>query len=297
MDLDQVRVFTRVAQSGSFTAAARLLGMPKSSVSRRVAELEAALGARLLNRTTRKLSLTDAGRLYFARTARIIEDLEAADRAVLELQAEPRGTLRLTAPSDMAGAALLRALRLFRERYPQVALVLLPTNRRVDLVGEGVDLALRAGPLAESSLVGRRLPVPRLQLYASPGYLERHGTPRTLADLQSHECLVFDADSTARRWQLEGPAGPVDVAVRGSFAANDFGALLHACLEGMGIAMLPGMNVLGEEQSGRLRRVLPDHGGPESLLHAVYPSPSHLTPKVRVLIDFLSEYFAAGCAG
>ncbi|MEN9578565.1 MAG: hypothetical protein RJA70_1574, partial [Pseudomonadota bacterium] len=188
-----MRIFTKVVEAGSFTRAAKLLSLPKSTVSRRVAELEQALGARLIQRTTRSLTLTQAGELYFSHTVRAVEELQLAKLALEEMQNEPRGTLRLTTPGDMSGM-IPRLIGAFQRAYPHVSVVIFATGRRVDLVAEGYDLAIRAGRLPDSTLVSKKLFDSALCLCASPSYLDRHGTPATIADLKSHNFLCFGTE-------------------------------------------------------------------------------------------------------
>lgn len=288
MDLDNIRVFTHVVQAGSFTAAAKLLGLPKSTVSRRVNALEAALGARLLHRTTRRVRTTDVGDAYYARISHAMEDLEEAQRVVSELQDKPRGLLRVTAPVDFAVARLVDVVHSFERRYPEVSVHLNATGRVVDLVAEGYDLALRAGALTDSSLVARRLVDTQLSLYASRAYLDRRGRPQSLADLAQHDCLVF-GDSPHGRWNLTGPEGPVEVRVSGRFSCNDVGVMRMAVIQAMGIGQVPDLELREREAELGLERVLPAYSGPSGNLHAVYPSARHLSPKVRAFIDHASE--------
>lgn len=287
VELDRIRVFTLVVQFGSFSKAAERLGIPKSKASRWVSELEATLGARLLSRTTRQLSLTEAGRMYFERTSGPIAALEAADRALSQLQEEPSGTLKLTAPTDLVSTVLTPVFVEFNRLYPRVKLVVLATNRRVDLVAEGVDLALRAGALSDSSMVARKLPMAQMGLFASPAYLQRCGEPQTLRQLQAHNCLVFGHESSAHRWELIGTDGPQSVRVQGPLCATDYGTLASACLAGMGIAQLPSVNMWEGLSEGRLVSVLPTWKGSEVIAHVIYPSLSHLSPAVKRFNELL----------
>lgn len=290
LDLDDVRLFTEVVQAGSFTKASRKLGIPKSTVSRRVGELEDRLGVLLLQRTTRKLHLTHAGELYFARTARIMDELEDAEKALAELQSEPRGLLRITTPSDLSGA-LPPLLSAFQDQYPLVELVVFPTGRRVDLIAEGFDLALRAGSAVDSNLVARTLLKSHLSIVASPSYLAKHGAPTCLEDLSQHRCVVFSNQSVEGTWDLVGPDGGVNqVPVKGRFAARDFGILRAAVLRGEGLGFLPLLSFGADLRSGALVRVLSEYRSPESALRAVFPSKRHLSPKVRAFVDFAATW-------
>lgn len=291
MDLDGVRLFTKVVEAGSFTKAAAQLGIPKSTVSRRVGDLEDRLGVRLLQRTTRKLTLTDAGQLYFSRTARAIEELRQAEVALEEMQRDPRGLLRVTLPSDMSGIAA-RLIQGFQKEFPLVQVFVFATGRRVDLVAEGYDLALRAGVLTDSSLVSKKLLDSRLGIFASPSYLKQHAAPKTIADVQDHACLCWGTENAEATWSLNGPNGQEKVHVSGPLASNDFSLLISACDNGMGLALLPTFEANQLVTSERLERVLPAYQGGAGGLYAMYPSARHLSPKVRVFIDFAAEWLS-----
>lgn len=289
-DLDAVLAFTRVAQLRSFTAAAKKLGLPKSTVSRRVAGLERRLGAQLLHRTTRKLSLTDLGELYFERCERVIAELEEAERAVLELQAVPRGTLRVTCPADYGFDALARVVAAFQLAYLDVQVLLTATNEQLDLVAGGFDVALRAGTMPDSTLVAKKLISVHSGLYASPEYLARAGTPGSVQELAQHQCVIFGRDRTQSSWRLRGPDGDVEIHVTGRFGCNDFNFVRGAAIGGLGIARLPAFRCADEERSGKLVRVLADYSSEGGALFAVYPSQRHLTPKVRAFVDFVAAH-------
>lgn len=298
MDLEHLRSFTKVVRFGSLTKAATSLGVPKSTVSRRLADLESQLGVRLVQRTTRRLSVTEAGYRLFEQAEQHILELEAATRAIADYDGELRGTLRVTTPADMGRINMVPIVQSFLVRHPQVRIVVLATNRRVDLVAEGVDLALRAGPLAPSTLIARRLAAGEFQLFASEEYLERRGTPAHVNDLLSHECLVFSEDQPHQKWQLRSnPSGAgglstsgasaksVTLQVSGRFAATDFEALTRACVHGMGIALLPSQVANKGASDTGLRRVLPTWRGPDSILHAVYPATAQVSPTLKAFVD------------
>lgn len=296
-DLDAVLVFTRVAQLRSFSAAARQLGLPKSTVSRRVSGLERRLGARLLHRTTRRLNLTDVGELYFARCERVIADLEEAERAVLELQTVPRGLLRVTTPVDFGLDVPARLIAAFQLAYPQVQVLVTATNARVDLIADGFDVALRAGNLPDSSLVARKLFGTHSGLYASPDYLARRGAPARPRELVEHDCIVFGRDRLQTSWRLRGPEGEIEVDITGRFGCNDFNFARGAAIGGMGIARLPEFGCSEHERTGQLVRVLPAYVSDGGSLYAVYPSQRHLTAKVRAFVDFAAEHIAGWFPG
>ncbi len=238
MDLEDVRIFTKVAELGSFTKAADFLDLPKSTVSRRVSELEDSLNVRLIQRTTRKLSLTYAGELYFARTSRLIAELDEAELAVQELQRRSAGAAAHhdSTRSEWHDDTPLCA---FQEKYPLVELAVMSTGRRVDLIAEGYDLAIRAGQLDDSSLVSRKLFEVPFALFASCDYLKRHGRPKTPQDLTQHSCLVFSGEKTNATWTLNGPNGEVHVDVHGPIASNDLRLVQTLTRDGRGIGFLP----------------------------------------------------------
>ena len=284
-NLNDVLVFSRVVEAGGFTAAAARLGLPKSTVSRRVMRLERALGARLLQRTTRKLRLTDAGAIYYGHCNRVLSELEAAERCINKLEESPRGVLRVTAPGDV-GPFLAELVVTYQARYPEVVVVAELSTRQVDLVAEGFDVALRGGHLRDSSLMARRLASARSRLWASPGYLQKCGEPTTPQQLQDHGCLLFGVNIPQATWRLTGPSGDVQVDVSGPLSSNDLGFLRDAAVAGAGIANLPG---LSGKPPTPLVRVLPDYEGSASGLYAVYPSSQLLSPKVRCFIDLAAE--------
>jgi len=298
VDLNEIAIFVAVVEAGGFTAAARRLGLPKSTVSTRVARLEHRLGVRLLQRTTRSLGLTDVGAAFHQRCARIVADAEEAERAITACNEAPRGLLRLTAPVDITAAYLGGPLAEFCRRYPDIAVELVSTDRVVDLVDEGFDVALRAGRLTQTTLMARRLAQVGSQLFASPAYLARHGRPRAPADLAGHACLVFSSPPEPRRWRLRDPDGrEVAVQVSGPLTVNSPDAIRRAMVAGLGIALLPVFagNVLAGAIAPRgdeIEQVLPGWSGPESVLSVVYPSPRYLSPKVRAFVDFIVDHFA-----
>jgi DNA-binding transcriptional LysR family regulator len=287
MDLNEIVVFTKVVQAGSFIGAARELDMPKSTVSRKVSDLEERLGARLLQRTTRTLRLTEVGQAYYQHAARVVAEAEEAELAVTRLQGTPRGQLRVTTPLNFDYFAPI--VTSFLERYPEVEVEIIGTDRVVDLVQEGFDVALRAGKLADSSLVGWSLGALRSLVVASPKFLARHGTPKVPADLANFECLVFGAASDGANWKLHREGKTVSVAVRGRLVVNDFEYLDQAAREGLGIAMLPINRCAEDLEHRRLRRVLGEWCSPEIPLHAVYPSTRHLSPKVKAFLEHVRE--------
>jgi len=290
--LAAMEAFVRVAETGSFSAAARRLGVSKSLVSRQIAALEGELGARLFNRTTRSLTLTEEGRGYQTQLVRILGDIEAANAAVSHLQVTPRGRLRVNAPMSFGTLHLAPAVRDFLDRYPEVDLDLVLNDRFVDLIEEGFDLALRIGRLADSSLVARKLAPMRLVVCGSPAYLARHGTPARPADLKRHRCLAYSGNALHDEWRFREPdGGETAIGIEGRLRVNNGDVLRVAALQGLGLVNLPSFIVGGDLQAGALVSVLSEYAPPEAGIHAIYPQGRHLSPKVRALVDFLAARF------
>jgi DNA-binding transcriptional LysR family regulator len=284
-DLNEIMVFTRVVQAGSFIAASAQLGIPKSTVSRKVADLERRLNARLLQRTTRKLSLTDVGRIYFDQCARIVSEIEDAERMVTSLQNNPRGPLRVTAGPNAAFLAPI--VSDYLKRYPEVRIELVTTTRAVDLVEERFDLGIRAGTLSDSTLVARLLGRVGWFLVATPGYLERRGRPSTPEDLREHDYLFFGPGLDVVGPRLEKDGRTVQLALSPRMAASDMEVLHAVATTGLGIALLPAFLCVADLRARQMERVLPDWNAPSIPVHAVYPSTRHLSPKVKTFLDHL----------
>jgi DNA-binding transcriptional LysR family regulator len=287
-DLGEILAFTRVVRGGSFTAAAASLGMPKSTVSRKIAELEARVGARLLQRTTRSVSLTDVGRLYYEHCARVVAELEEAEQVVMQMQATPRGMLRITTPIGFSvlGPLLSEYLRL----YPDVQVDVFSTGRRVDLVEERFDLALRAGATPDSTLTGRKVGVVRRCVLGAPSLLKRIGALKHPSELERQDCLVFAPDGTT--WTLLSGSKQAEVSVRPRFVANDYELLRAVARTGLGLALLPEYLCLEDVASGVLARALDAWSAREVPIQALYPSLRHLSPKVIALLDLLRDRLA-----
>jgi DNA-binding transcriptional LysR family regulator len=286
-------VFARVAEAKSFSEAARRLGLSKSMVSKEVARLERSLGARLVNRTTRKLSLTEAGVAFYAHCAKVVREAEEAELTVGRLHGEPRGVLKVTAPVAFGTLHVAPALPAFLARYPDVAIDLAIGDRMVDLAEEGYDLAVRIARDLPGSVVARRLaPINRV-VCATPAYFARHGVPATPAQLADHNCLVYTHADRGSLWRFQAAGRDVVVPVRGNLTLNDDEALWQAALGGLGVALLPTFIVGKDLQAGRLRAVLARYVPSQRDLHAVYLPNRHLPAKARVFIDFLLERFAA----
>ncbi|MGL6050813.1 MAG: LysR family transcriptional regulator [Aeromonas salmonicida] len=278
VDLELMGLFATVVEQGSFTGAAEALGMPKSSVSQKISRLETQLGVRLLQRTTRRLSLTPQGEIYVEQCQALLALARSANLAMARLRAAPAGRVRITAPEATGTLLLGRILAEFRALYPEVVLELTLCDDQLDLVGEGYDLALRAAPLKDSSLICRRIgQVPR-HLVAAPGYLAAHGAPQ----LGLHPCLVHSALPV---WPLqEGGWRP-----QGACISNSLLALRELALHEGGIALLPHHVCQEDLATGRLQKLLPDHPIPPNPFYLIYPSREHLAPALRSLMDFVAE--------
>ena len=294
IDLNDIVVFARVVEAGSFTAAARLLAMTKTTVSRRIAVLEREVGVRLLQRTTRSLSMTAAGRLYYEQSSQGLRAIEEANLRLAEARAEPSGTIRISAPVGFGGHFLIRAVVDFLALYPKTNVELRLTDDRLNLVEEGIDLAFRTGILQDSTLIARKLGSTHRLLCASPDYLARHGMPESPADLTNHQCAIAGPSASGAHWVLDGPHGEETVMVAGRFAANEMQAVVAAALAGFGIAQVPQAIAEGLINDGRLRRVLGDYRTPAGGLHVLYPSSRHLSPLVRAFIELASERISNG---
>ena len=259
IDLNDVSTFVHVADGGGFTAAAKALGVPKSTVSRALVRLERKLGVRLVQRTSRSLALTDAGKAYYERVRGAVASVSDATADVVDMGAEPRGTIRITAPGDLGQALVAGVVAAFSKQYPQVVFEVSLTSRVVDLVAEGFDLGVRASPLRDSSLVVRKLGEASLGLFASPEYLERRGTPTRVADLATHEFVTFSSMSLGSTLPLHGPDGEEKVEVHGSIASDDLGFVRRVVSAGAGIGLVPLFfsDCEAQDELAGLRRVLP----------------------------------------
>lgn len=290
MDLNEAAVFTKVVQLGGFSAAGKALGLPKSTVSRKVSELETRLGARLLQRTTRRIGLTDAGSAFYQHALRAVQELEQAESAVHDLQQAPRGVLRVTAPLNMGYLAPI--LNSFLLKNPGIRLETLCSDRVLNLVEDGIDVAIRAGELKDSSLVARSLGAFQHYVVASPAFLAAHGTPSKPSELANYECIVFGVASDRMFWRLRQGNQMLNVELRARMVVNDFD-LVHAAIgAGLGIGLLPMFRCHEDIAAGRLVRLLGDCCSPETPMHAVYPSTRHLAPKVSAFVEHLRQELA-----
>jgi DNA-binding transcriptional LysR family regulator len=291
MDLNHVAVFARVVELESFTAAANQLGLPKSSVSRTVSRLEEELGVRLLQRTTRKLHLTDAGHAYYERARVALGGLEEAASAATNMSAVPRGIVRVTAPNDLGSLKLADIITRFAKKFPLVHVDLSLSSRVVDLIAEGFDLAIRAGTLSDSTLVARKIGADSLGVFASPAYLRRKGRPKTLSELSEHDCVLFKGRHAKSDWRLTGPDGQETVTVRGPLNVDEMSFAVQAVSLGLGIGLLPvvGIRVGGQHTGPMPTRILPEYSGGSAGLYIVAPSVRFQPASVTALRDFLID--------
>src|SRR3990167_1850703 len=292
-DTNDMLYFAEVVDRGGFAAAGRHLGLPKSKLSRRVAELEARLGVRLLQRTTRKLSLTEVGEVYHRHCVAMREDAEAAAEAVEQAQTEPRGTIRVACPVTLAQSTVGPIMALFLARHPQVRVDMRVSNRVVDLVEEGVDVALRVRPTLDDSgsLVVKKLGESNTVLVASPLQLERQGQPASIDDLARMDTIAMSAVDGRATLVLQGPGGAVHNLVhQPRYVADDLLTLKFAALQGTGMCFLPDYMCRRELEQGRLVHVLPGWAPQRGIFHAVYPSRRGMVPAVRRFLDFLDEH-------
>lgn len=285
-----MRVFVRVTELGGFAQAAREFDLSPSMVAKHIQALEARLGARLINRTTRRQSLTEVGKLYFERSKTVLAEFDSAEASAIELQAAPRGLLRVTAPVVLGSCGLAPLLPRFMDTYPEVRVDLALHDRTIDLVEEGFDVALRSGPLADSGLVARPLAPLQTILCAAPAYLKRRGTPKRVADLAEHDCLGFSYLAHRDRWRLIGPKGEEMVKLDCRLSINNGEALRQAALAGAGIVMQSALLLRNDLESGALVRVLPRHAPPPRPAHLLYLPDRRPTPKLQRFVEFVLEH-------
>jgi DNA-binding transcriptional LysR family regulator len=289
--LREIECFIAVAELGSFVKAADALNVSKAAVSRTVFELETRLGARLMQRTTRRLSLTEAGLLYLERCKQIVAALEDADQVISAGNTDPTGLLRINAPQTFGVLHMTRVWPCLLRRYPGIRLDITLSDRIVDIVEEGYDLAIRIAQLPSSSLVYRKLASTRILVCASPDYLARHGTPQHPEDLKDHMVLGYSYSPDKDEWHFDGPAGAVSVKTNARMHANNGDTCTAAALGGIGITRQPTFMLSEHLRSGKLVQLLPDYHCKELGIYVVYPSRTHLPAKVRATIDFLVHAF------
>lgn len=293
--LPYLETFAAVVEKGSFTAAAEALNISKPVVSKQVSQLEQHLGVQLLHRTTRRLHLTEAGEVFARYAQRIVEEAREAEQSVLPLQGEPKGTLRITAPASLALSLLPDLLLRFQQRFPKVELDVRISGHFVDLVEEGIDVALRVGELEDSSMIARRLMPCRFLVCASPNYWTKHGVPDHPNDLRKHNCLVYSQSPKSDMWIFKDKNGEdINIKVKGNLRTDDGKLLLCAALAGQGLLIGPSFMLANAIKEGQLKPVLGDYSRTAMGLYAVYPYSKLVSSKVRAFVDYLVEAWSAG---
>lgn len=287
LDLNDVALFVQVVRAGSFAAAARRLGMPANSASRRIQQLEQQLGLRLMQRSTRKLTLTDAGATFYERCADQVEALSEAAEELGEGSHVPSGRVRVAAPADFFNIFRMELIAEFLAAHPKVRLEFVLSDERADLIEQGIDVAIRAGKVLEPTWVARRIGTGRVTLVASPAYVAARGMPDSVQALASHDCVTLPSSSGRTVWRLDGPDGLSETQVAGRFSANTAGAMLEAVFAGLGIGLLPAVMTLPYVRAGELIEVLPDHSVEGIEAYLVYLSRRQLPRAVSTFIEFM----------
>ncbi|RDH87659.1 MAG: LysR family transcriptional regulator [endosymbiont of Escarpia spicata] len=288
--LPYIETFAAVVEKGSFTAAAEALGISKPVVSKQVSQLEQHLGVQLLHRTTRRLHLTEAGEIFARYSQQIVAEAQEAEQSVLPLQSEPQGTLRITAPESLAASMLPDALLGFQQRFPKVELDVRISGRFVDLVEEGIDVALRVGELEDSSMIARRLLYCHFQVYGSPEYWKRHGIPSHPDELRTYNCLIYTQSPKPDTWNFKDRNGEdISVKITGNLRSDAGRLLLDAVVDGQGIMIAPSYMVAKALKEEQLEAVLEDYSLSPIGLYAIYPQSKHISTKVRAFVDYLVD--------
>jgi len=290
--MDAIRLFVRVVEGGSFAAAAREAGVGQPAVSKQIAALERHLGAQLIRRTSRSMALTDAGQAFYEAGVRLVDDLEAAESLVGRGQNAPSGLIRVTTAPAFGRLCVIPHLPQFFARYPEISVELNVSERTINLVEEGVDLALHNGPLADSSMSARRIASSPIVTVGTPAYLEARGEPKSPGDLERHACIVFAPLHEPRAWTYRGKFGPIVHQPRGNFRTADAEQIRAAVLADLGLAHTPGWLFEREIVSGAVRRVLADYEPEPLAISAVHPAGRRIPTKVRVFSDFLADAFS-----
>jgi DNA-binding transcriptional LysR family regulator len=289
--LEAMNALVKVVASGSYAEAARRLGLTRSAVSKGVMELEQMLGARLLDRTTRRVTPTEAGLAYYERCMAILAQVEETEAQVSRLHDEPKGILKVNGPMSFGALYLGKAIADFMIRYGDLKVELTLTDRFIDPLEEGADITVRIGTLTDSSLIARRIAPARMVLVASPDYLKKHGMPQAPADLINHHCLSYGHTTSMQRWHLTEKGQPISVSIGSCLSSNNGDVLRDAAVKGIGITSLPTFIVGEDIAAGRLKIVLPDNRPADLTIHALYAPNRYLAAKTRVFIDFLVERF------
>ncbi|MCJ8350679.1 LysR substrate-binding domain-containing protein [Moritella sp.] len=287
-DWSGVSEFVAVAETESFTAAAKRLGISTAQVSRQVSALEERLSAKLFYRTTRKVSVTEVGGIYYQHCRQVMDGLADAERAITNLQSTPKGKLKITAPITYGERSVAPLVNDFVTQYPELEVELVLSNQQIDLIDEGFDLAIRLGQLGDSTMIGKRLATRKQYVCAAPEYLSAFGAPHTLSELDRHNCL----SGTLDYWRFQEKGKARNIRVKGNFSCNSGPVLVDAALKGMGIVQLPDYYVQEYINQGQLIELLPNYREPDDAVWALYPQNRHLSPKVRMLVDYLAKELA-----
>jgi DNA-binding transcriptional LysR family regulator len=291
--LDAMEMFVRIVETGSFSSVARELGTTQPTISKQLTALESHLKTRLLNRSTRKLSLTESGQAYYERCKRIIDDVREAESTLGRLQGSISGHLHVDTSIAMGQMFLTPLVLKFQRQYPELSVELTLNDRFIDIVEEGVDVAIRIGRLGESNVVARKIGATRRVTIATPDYLKQHGRPTHPQDLTHHNCLLYSYLSTGNEWMFQGPEGEIRVRVSGNFKSNNGHALREALLAGRGIAVSPDWLAHDGLRDGTTEAILTEFAPTPMDINAVFPSNRMLSAKVRAFVDFLQQEFRA----
>ncbi len=289
--LNNIEVFLKVAKLLSFSEAAAQLGLSKAMVSKHINSLENTLDVRLLNRTTRQISLTEAGMAYRVRIREIMNDMTEAEEAIVQLNSEPRGVLRIMAPTSFGSFHLARAIATYRQFYRQVGVEIILTEREPDIIEDGLDIVIKVGALEDSSLVARKIAEARMVICASSEYLQTYGIPSKPDDLSRHNCLIYSGRQPLGEWRFTENNKVRKMRVKGDVRSNAADALRIAAIQGCGLIQLPSYMLGLDIKSGRLTTVLDEFEPPARAIHAIYPHRQHLSAKIRTFVDFLYERY------
>jgi len=282
-------VFRRVAETECFSEAARELGLSQPSVSKHISALEKHLRVKLLNRSTRQLSLTEIGRQYYVQCTHILDELSATEATIRDHQSVPSGTLRINLPVTFGEIEIMPHIWKFLSQYPELKLELIMVDHYIDLIKEGVDCAIRVGPLTDSSLIARKIGSFQRITVATPEYLAKHGEPKNLNDLKDHDCIVFTLLTTRNDWQFTGPKGPETIQVNGRLSVNNPRMMCDAVLEHVGIAVIPSWLIDNHLKKGEVRAILREHTPKPMEIHVLYPQRQFVPAKVRCFIDYFQQ--------
>lgn len=288
--LTSMNVFVRVAKAGSFAGGARDLDISRAMATKHIMQLEEHLGTRLFNRTTRSLSLTEMGASYLERCQQVLDDIEEMEATVTQLQTEPRGTLKISAPQVIGATQIAPAISEFLKLYPDLDVTIILQGNIGDLIDEGIDLAINLGGVEDSSMIARKLASSPLVVCGAPGYFQQYGIPKSPEDLTDHSCLVNWSIPPRDQWRFKGPYGDLMIKVKGRIVANVADPIRVGAIEGLGLVILPRYIVGRDIEKGKLMPVLEDYELAPLEIHAVYPHRKYLSTKVRKFLDFLQEW-------